>query len=168
MPLIVEDGTGIANAESLVTVAFMDTYHAERGNTLWAPISNDRKEQLARKATEYLTATYYGAWIGVAAYTGNNLPFPRKPTEPRHYGLYELGVPLEVKRAVAELALIADTVPLLPATIARGKKKVKVGPIEVEYDGNSPTQTKFVSASLLIVPYLRPIATTNMARLIRV
>jgi hypothetical protein len=36
MALIVEDGTGLANAESYVSVADATTYHANIGNTAWA------------------------------------------------------------------------------------------------------------------------------------
>lgn len=169
MPLIVETGTGVANADSLASIAFIDEYHAARGNGAWAAISTiERKEQLARRATDYLRVTYYGAWIGVAAFLGNNLPFPRNPLTPREFGLYELGVPLEVKQALAELALIANTVALFPnPSTTRGKKRVKVGPIEVEYDSTSGAQNKFVGASMLLIPFLKRMATTNMAKLIR-
>ena len=48
MTLIVEDGTGLANAESYVSVADATTYHANIGNTAWAAITSDAtKEQLA-------------------------------------------------------------------------------------------------------------------------
>lgn len=121
-----------------------------------------------RKASQYLTNTYYGGWIGAAAFTVNLLAWPRKPTEARHYGLFELGVPLEIRQAVAELALIANTISLIPnPSNTRGKKRVKVGPIEVEYDSNSGSQSKFLAASMLLKPYLRAIASTNMAKLIR-
>jgi hypothetical protein len=66
------------------------------------------------------------------------------------------------------LALIAETTPLTP-NITRGKKRVKVGPIEVEYDGNAPTGTMFVSASLKLSPWLKSGAmNTNQVRLTRV
>ncbi len=167
--LIHETGAGVPNADSYVSVEDADAYHASRGNDLWAPILTERKEQLLRKASDYITATYHGGWIGAAAYTVNLLAWPRNPTEARHYGLLALGVPTEVRYATAELALIANTISLIPnPSNTRGKKRVKVGPIEVEYDSNSGTQTKFVAASLLLRPYLKTIASTNMARLIRV
>lgn len=166
--LIVEDGTGVANADSYVSVAEADAYHASRGNTLWAAITLERKEQLLRRASDYLTNTYYGGWIGVAAFNVNLLAWPRNPIEPRHYGLFDLAVPLPVRQAVAELALIANTISLIPQpSNTRGKKRVKFGPIEVEYDSTSGTQSKFLAASMLLTPYLKTTASTNMARLIR-
>ena len=38
MALIVEDGTGLANAESYVSVADATTYHTNYGNTAWTAI----------------------------------------------------------------------------------------------------------------------------------
>lgn len=168
MPLIVEDGTGVANAESYVSVEEADAYHASRGNDLWVAILLAKKEQLLRKASDYINITYRGAWIGSAAYNGNLLAWPRNAITPREYGLRDLNVPLEVRYSTAELALIANTIGLFPnPATTRGKKRVKVGPIEVEYDANSSSQTKFVNASLLLAGFLKPIASTNMARLIR-
>lgn len=144
MALVVEDGTGLPNAESLASVAFIDAYHAARGNVAWAAIAAvETKEQLARKATDYLVYRYSGLWANLQLTTTQALPFPRTV-----YGL-----PLAIQQAVAELALIASTTPLTP-NVTRGKKRVKVGPIEVEYDGNAETSTKFVAASLRIGPYL--------------
>lgn len=161
MALIVEDGTGVANADSLASVAFADQYHADRGNAGWASVaSTEVKEQLLRKATDYAVAMYSGLWNGVEVVAGQSLPFPRIIAGKN------VGVPLSVKQAIAELALIAKTTPLMP-NVTRGKKKVKVGPLEVEYDGNSATATKFVAASLRFGPWLSGIATGAMVKLVR-
>jgi hypothetical protein len=56
MALIVEDGTGRADAESYVSVADADTYHANRGELRRGRRSAPppSKEQLLRQATEYM------------------------------------------------------------------------------------------------------------------
>lgn len=158
MVLVVEDGTGFANADSLCSVAFADAYHADRGNVVWATLDIAVKEQLLRKATDYVKYTYNGQWLGLPVYVQQALPFPR----------VGFGVPVSIVEAVAELALIAKSTPLIP-NITRGKKSVKVGPIQVTYDGSAATSTMFVSASLRFSPYLvnSGMAGFSTARLVR-
>lgn len=161
MALIVEDGTGVANAESLASVEFADAYHEARGNAGWASVaSTEIKEQLLRKATDCIVAMYASAWAGVPVKADQAMPFPR------YVAGRNIGLPLSIQQATAELALIGKTTPLMPS-ITRGKKKVKVGPLEVEYDGTSATATKFVAASLRIAPFLSGLASGAMAKLIR-
>lgn len=161
MALIVEDGSGVTGAESLASVAFADAYHAARGNAAWAAVASEEvKEQLLRKATDYIVNMYAGSWSGVEVVAGQAMPFPR------YVASSNIGVPLSVKQATAELALIAKTTPLMP-NITRGKKRVKVGPLEVEYDGNAATSTRFVAASLRLAPFLSGMATGAMVKLVR-
>jgi hypothetical protein len=148
MPFVAEDGTGYANANSLSSVEFADNYHAERGNAAWAAFDLERKQQLLIKATDYVTGVYNVAFEGRRAVAGQGLPFPRI------VNYANVGNPIGVQQAISELALVAHTTPL-SANISRGKKRVKIGPLEVEYDGNSPTQTMFVSASLRLAPFLK-------------
>jgi hypothetical protein len=91
------------------------------------------KEQLLRKVGDYLSATYGRVWSrGLVASST---------------------VPVALAKASAELALIAKTTPLV-TNVTRGKKRVKVGPLEIEYDGNATTQTQFVMASRMLAPLL--------------
>lgn len=112
--------------ESPISVAAADAYHEARGNTAWEALDDEVKEQLLRKATDYMIATYGRSWAPAV--------------------VAMLSVPLQMAQAAAELALTAKTTPLL-SNITRGKKRVKVGPLEVEYDGTSSVQTQFVLAS---------------------
>ncbi len=165
--LIVEDGTGKPDAESFASVAFADTYHANLGNDLWAGKTTPRKEILLRRATNYIQGIFATSFVGSAYSELQALAFPRVSYEYAYRNLFSLGVPRNVAEATAELALIADTTELLP-NITRGKKRVKVGSLEVEYDGNGPTGTKFVAATLKLVPFLRATAIgSNQARLVR-
>lgn len=158
MALIVEDGTGIADAESLTTVVFFRDYHAKRGNATAAALTDEVVEQLLRKATDYAVAVYAGSWGSVEVFAGQALPFPRQQ--------WGLAVPVGIQQAITELALIARTTPLMP-NITRGKKSVKVGPIAVEYDGNAATSTKFVAASLRFAIFLSSLASGPFAKLVR-
>ncbi len=154
-----EDGTGVANANSLASIAFADAYHADRGNEVWATLDQATKEQNLVKATDYITGTFFAVWNGALVATDQAMPFPRL------VNCVNIGNPVGIQQATAELALIANSTPLLP-NIARGKKRVKIGPLEVEYDGTAPTQTQFVAANYRIAPYLRPVSGA-MAKLVR-
>lgn len=161
MALIVENGTGVVNAESLANVAFFRSYHADRGNDSAAEPTDLVVEQLLRKATDYIVGKYSGSWAGVQVLLTQSLPFPRIVNG------VNIGLPLFIQQGVVELALIAKTSALLPS-VNRGKKRVKIGPLEVEYDGNNPTATKFVAASMRFAPYLSGFASnSSMIKLIR-
>ena len=165
--LIVEDGTGLANAESYSSVAFADDWHLRRGNLAWGQKSETRKEQLLRQATDYITYVFGPSFIGVRAYLGQALAFPRTLGTVDNGYLLSLGVPMEVQQATAELAAIADVTPLLPNQTAVAKKKVKVGPIEVEYDASSWTGPKFISATTMLTAYMDRRSAGMTARLVR-
>lgn len=144
MALIVEDGTGLAGAESLCSVAFADAYHAARGNTAWAAKTLEQKEQALRLGTDYLEQHYGTRLAGIRQFTIQALAFPRYEM-PRKGGFkgeyWAIGaVPLPVAQACAEMALRAGAAPLSP-DIGRLKKSVTVGPIKTEYvDGDGVTR----------------------------
>lgn len=158
MAFLPEDGSGVTGANSLTTVAHADQYHALRGNAAWASLGQPEKEQRLVVATDYVVDVFGGALAGVVATTTQGLPFPR---------LGSMFVPDKVQDAVAELALVSKTTPLL-VNVGRGKKKVKVGSLEVEYDGESGVQTKFTSAVLKLAPFLAGYGQSSvMAKLVR-
>jgi hypothetical protein len=154
-----EDGTGVANANSLASVEFADAYHAERGNEVWATYDLDKKQQNLVKATDYIVGIYARVFNGTTVAANQSMPFPRT------VNYVNIGLPVGIQQATAELALVSATTPLMP-NVKRGKKRVKIGPIEVEYDGNAPTQIEFVAASLKLAPFLRSIG-GPMAKLVR-
>lgn len=158
MPLIVETGAGVANADSLTSVAFADDFHAKRGNVAWGPLDLEVKEQLLRKATDYAVNVYAPHLAGRTLFVNQTLPFPRFP--------WGAVVPTIIQQAIAELALIARTTPLMP-NITRGKKRVKVGNLEVEYDGNAATSTNFVAASLRFATFMTSLSRGPFAKLVR-
>lgn len=158
MAFLAEDGSGVPGANSLTSVEKADEYHALRGNTAWASMSEELRKQKLVVATDYVVDVFGGALAGKPATLTQGLPFPR---------LGSMFVPEKVQDAVAELALISKTTPLLKV-ISRGKKKVKVGPLEVEYDGTSETQAKFPVAVLKIAPFLVGYGQSSvMAKLVR-
>jgi len=163
--LIVEDGTGLANSESYESVANADAFHLKRGNTVWGTLSETRKEQLLRQATDYITYVFGPSFIGIRAVLGQALAWPRQLSDGGY--LFSLGVPREIKQATVELALIAHTTALSPNQTGAAKKKVKVGPIEVEYDTSSFNGPRFVSATSLLASFMDTRSGGMTARLVR-
>ena len=88
MSLIVEDGTGRADAESYASVSVADAYHTARGNTAWAALATTAlKEAALRKATDYLGQTYGLRWKGYRMTTTQALDWPRELVcRPGFYG----------------------------------------------------------------------------------
>lgn len=143
--LIVENGTGLPNADSYVSLAEADEYHLKRGNQMWGNLSAERREQLLRLASDYITYIFGNVFVGVRAVSSQSLAWPRISTV--DYTLYNQGVPRQIREATAELALVQNTTPLMPNVRSAAKKKVKVGSIEVEYVASGYTGPRFLAAT---------------------
>lgn len=149
MTLIVEDGTARPDAESYMSVAGADAYHASRNNAAWAPLDTATKEANLRKATDYMQQVYAGLWAGTKRTNTQALDWPRQsvpivdgPGAGAHltsyYG-FDI-VPVEVQRACAELALKANAGPLIP-DLSQAIKSKTVGQLSIVYQDYS-TATK--------------------------
>lgn len=148
MTLILEDGTGVADAQSYIDVAFADAYFAARGVAAWTG-ADAVKEQAIIRAMDYVETRW--RWLGAQQF-----PETQALAWPRLYlyddGTAVEGIPVKLQRAVAEYALRALSGALIadPTTDASGQvvtsKRSKVGPIEEE--------TAFLAGSQqLIKPY---------------
>lgn len=159
MSLIVEDGTGRADAESYISVVDATAYHAARGNAAWASLASDIvREQLLRKATDYMEQVYRSRWAGVRVHSTQALSWPRYnvPLEDVGYGYAYYAsdaVPPQVKNACAELALKAATDELAP-DIEQRVTREKVGDLEVQYAENGPQYTQYRAIDNLLSPLL--------------
>jgi hypothetical protein len=163
MALVVEDGTARADAESYCSVAAADTYHANRGNTVWAALTQTVKEQCLRKATDYLVAIYRNAWDGYRKTTTQALDWPRFMVPIKdNFLLYGFGqiyyddasVPAGVQNGCAELALkVAGGTELAP-DLGPEVLREKVGPIETDYAQGARQTTRFYAVENMLQPYL--------------
>lgn len=154
MALIVEDGTGLADAESYCSVTEANTYHAALGNQAWASLASDTlREQNLRKATNFMRQLYRMAWQGKPTKSTQALDWPRYDVEVNDYWLASNIVPVDVKNACAELALKAISGPLV-VDLTQGVKSKKVGPIETVYDEKSSRHTQYLAVDRLLAPYL--------------
>lgn len=159
MALIVEDGTGKADAESYTSVADADSYHTLRGNIdAWSDV--DDKEVLLRSATDYMLQVYRSRWKGYRTNEVQALDWPRawveNPDSPFAYGVAYYAddiVPVEVVNACSELALVANGGALLN-NLTEGQSSVKIGPISVTYDDQGREQTKYASVDAMLKVFL--------------
>lgn len=102
--IIVEDGTGLANANSLASVVQADAYH--EGNfwgAAWAVKGNTDKEKLLVSATRFIEARM--VWAGDRVSGVQALSWPREAVFVDGQLIPDNAVPLGVADAVADLAL---------------------------------------------------------------
>ena len=173
MSLIVENGTGMANAESYISVAEADTYHSNIGNAAWAALTTTVKEQLLRKATNYMVQTYRQSWAGIRINDTQSLDFPRylvpKYDNGAMFSYYDdKSVPKEVKDGCAEFALRANAGALAP-DLERLTKREKIGSLEVEYDTTRGLPyTQYRAMDNLLYPLMKPTTFSPSTPLARV
>lgn len=104
--MIVEDGTGLTNADSYVSVAFADTYFSARGVSEWALLTQAKKEQALIKATDFIDNIYQ--WYGKKEFEHQALRFPRVDIQD-YEGAEIKGIPLCLKQAVCDASLISTS-----------------------------------------------------------
>lgn len=137
MTLIVEDGTGRAEAESYVSVADFKVYCDKRGLS-YAGKSDDLIEQALRRATQWVDATYGDRFCGVRVHVAQALVLPQAGLVDRQgYYIASDAVPRQVVSATAEAGFreLQSPQSLSPdVTPGKVKKRVRVeGAVEVEY-----------------------------------
>lgn len=147
--LVVEDGTGLTNANAYISLSYAATYHALRSNGLWADASESDRVSAIVLATDYLD--YRWTFVGEKLTAEQALAWPRANAIGADRILYKDVVPEPVKRACAEYALrvLGDGTALSllapdPSVDASGQfvtlKREKLGPLEEEtrYSANRP------------------------------
>lgn len=154
MALVVESGIGMADAESYISVADATTRHASLGNAAWAALASDTvREQALRRATQYMLQAYRIRWSGERSTSTQALDWPRYGVVVDGYQLASDSIPVEVANACADLALKASAADLSP-DLTRGVLRKKIGPLETEYDPNSPQAKRYTAIDRMLAPYL--------------
>lgn len=140
MALVIEDGTGKADATSYVTVAEARAYATARGVTL--PADDSAVEAQLTQAMDYLEAQRgryqgYKTWpVGTTAHPdAQGLQWPREGVIiDCHYQLPNNVIPGELKKAQMQAVLeIQAGLSLMPSGDGRVVKREKVDVIETEY-----------------------------------
>lgn len=154
MALIVEDGTGLATAESYVSVADASTRLAALGMTNWATLETAEMEQALRRATQFMEQRYSSKWRGTRLTRDQALSWPRYGAIVHGFDLASNTVPTTIANTCADLALKAAAGDLAP-DLERGVIREKIGPIETEYDPYGPKTKQFQSIDMALAPYLQ-------------
>jgi hypothetical protein len=177
---IVEDGTGLSNANSYCTTVFGDTYFSERDNSVWDSFFDDKKQAALIRATDYIEMRFGSQFKGVKYKTTQALSFPSiivsTPTGDYIYDLIDptlvigITIPIAIQRATCEYAVRSLTGSLTTddSNLTGMNKRVKVGSIETETSYPTSQQPikqfhSYPTADLLIKPYLK----SNSSQVIR-
>jgi len=159
-----------AAADSYVTVADADAYHATRLNTsAWDDATVENKEAALKMATRQLDQE---SWAGIKTDTlaNNSLRWPRSQVVNAD-NQYEASdsVPQAIQNATAELALdLLKSAADETAGAAYATEEVQVGPIKLKLDTDTAIQSASEPLSsevdTLIAPYRSSSVTGALVR----
>lgn len=178
LTIIVEDGTGVANANSYVDVATLRTFASMRGVVL--PASDDAVVPFLIQAMDYLESLDY---IGTQTLNPPNLQWPRTPPTDTDDDMAMIGwdypfgyyledddpdtsdetppfgnneIPQRLKNAQMQLALAANSgMTLVPSSNGQFVVSEKIGPLETRYSEIRGSQMpSFPVVDALLEPYI--------------
>lgn len=165
MTFVVEDGSGLADANSYLSVADADDYWSDHGApAAWSGTTSE-KETALRLASQYLDARYGKRWIGCRWSREQGLDWPRASVLVDGFLWPVADIHPNVLVATAELALRSiengDLLPDLSAGTGATVKKefVKVGPLasSIEYGaGGSSSHKVFALVDAILKRLLEP------------
>ncbi len=176
MALIVEDGTGLANAESYGSVADADAYFAARGSpTTWTALLEPAKEQWLRQGTEFMDLEFGSRWKGRRVTQDQALDWPRwNVTDRDGFTIGSDTVPIQLARATFETAHRmaidgSDLMPDLDTSANIKRERIEVGPIELDttYAGSSDQQAQLVKIEKMIRDLVTFLGASGVAHNIR-
>jgi hypothetical protein len=161
MAFKVEDGTGLPDSNSYLSVEDADSYFTDSGNTKWLALQTDAKQTFLVQATRYIDTRFGTKFRGTVLNADQALCFPRVDIG---NGFVD-GMPKRLLNATAEYAVRAATVgPLAPDPAFDStnrlytKKLQRVGPIITETDFDTQkgsmvtTWRPYPAADALILP----------------
>jgi hypothetical protein len=163
MGIIVEDGTGLAGANSYASEDELDTYTDDRAITL---ATGDAEAALIR-ATAAIDAIYGSRFPGYKTNgRDQNLLWPRIYAYDGDGDLIDSDeIPVEIKNATCEAAVRELTTPgSMSPDLERGGgvKRLKAGSVEIEYGSNAEAGTTFSVIDGILSALLGASAMSNM------
>ena len=157
MSLIVEDGSRVAGANTYASVATIDAYHSDRGNTTWTG-EDATKEAAILRAMTYIDGL---CWRGIKATQSQTLEWPRGYMEDRNgYSINSDVVPTVVVQALCEAALreLVDagaTMPDASRDDVLNSMEI-VGAVKMAWSAAAPTRTDFPIIKTLLKGLIAP------------
>jgi hypothetical protein len=158
--MIVEDGTGVTNSNSYVSLVDADAYHLLYDNTNWAG-DNTLKETALILATQAVDLLYGDRYQSLKYDSGSNLLWPRYPFVDTYGNLHQNSIPQVLKNAVCEIALMHlngdDIVPLYNTDSSLSENTVIIGELEFVSKYRSAIESETYSGYHKIELFLKPI-----------
>jgi len=152
MSLVVEDGSGRADANVYLSAVDADIYHLARGNRAWEEAEHDRRGAALIAATAWLDGRWGGRFTGRRCRADQALAWPRAGAcDADGFAVDAGAVPAAIRHATAELALRALIAPLGPDVERGGLVAAEaVGPLSVSYRPGAPAGTAFPFVEALL------------------
>lgn len=128
-PIVIEDGTGVANANSYVERDEAVQYAADQGVTF---ADDSTTDVLLYSAMRYLE-TFRNKYVGTIVDPAQSLAWPREDVVIADADWPDNTIPPQLKNAQMQLAIYAKSTDLMPSVFGAFVLREKVGPIETEY-----------------------------------
>lgn len=154
MALVVEDGSGVPDAESYASVALARSYATAHGYTL--PTDDAEVEVLLRKAAQYLEGLRE-EYQGSRASAEQGLEWPRTGVYLYGFEFPDSDIPGPLARAQCQLAVEALTTDLQPNSVGPQVLRRKVDVIETQFAdiGQAAPRPVFRKVDGLLKPLMR-------------
>jgi hypothetical protein len=159
MAVILDATPGSATANSFATVAWSDAYMSGRlYSGVWDVAVLDTKNRALITATRQIVEAFQRfGWQGSIMSAAQALPVPRAGmTTPDGLLIPSSAIPAALANATSELALrLLEAGSLLdyPAE-TDGLKRLKAGPVEIEWSGSSGASTELPDAVFNMIAFL--------------
>jgi hypothetical protein len=144
--IIVEDGTGVTNANSYVSEAEVRTYAEDRGITVG---TDSAVAILIFNAMDYMNAQYDERWVGVKTDDANALAWPRTGICMNGVDIPDDVIPNDIKQAQMILCMAVNSKITLYSNTAGGQAAIKsesVGRNAVSTEYFEPFYTAMVAS----------------------
>lgn len=162
MANIVEDGSGLINANAYIDVAFADGYFADRLDLSWVGTVAE-KEAFILKATDYIELIFRTQFKGIKFLETQALSFPRLAID----GVTAEPIPINLKKACAEYSKIACTNTLLPNPVTPTDDGLAVTELTKEVAGAVKKTVKYDPNQPIILIKNYPLADYLLADLLK-
>ena len=170
MALTIETGSGVAGANSYISVADTKTFAAARGITLPADGAAVNTEVLLIRAMDYIEALR-ADFQGTKTEEANALQWPRTGVQVDGFDIDDDEIPACLPLAQAQLACDAYTRDLMPVGTGREVVMERVeGAVERQYAqlGDTAPQPILTAARALLAPLLKSALGGGGIRTVRV
>lgn len=146
MPLTIEDGSIVADADSYITVAEYTAWANARFDASRATLPADTAayEAIILRAMDYFETL---SFIGELVEDNQPLQWPRAWAVIDGYSVESREIPKQVKTALYELAYAEEKAEGMSNVIEREVSSEKVGPISISYESGSSSRSVVPSIS---------------------